>query len=239
MIKYHGTRLLQYGSLNLCISRLECTADHFICVPVTIAAVVDTLFMYNVHYKHVHMCFYFQEVVCALHGLVVLYEKQFQIAALRSSESERMGASNLSTSLTPTGWIHVSIEPPEVETSFEASSSGATSSIVTGRSITSKISRSLANGIARSESPPTLSDSSVGSGGSEERFLDSSLPKRTSMTQSFGPSPSSSMAAKSVYNHVWKGLVFLASDPCSKVHQPAQFVVHSLHDKVCLCTRIH
>ena len=174
--------------------------------------------------------------MCALHGLVVLYEKQFQIAALRSSESERMGASNLSTSLTPTGWIHVSINPPEVETSFEASNSGATSSIVMGRSITSnKMSRSLANGMARSESPPTLSDSSVGSGGSEERFLDSSLPKRSSSTQSFGPpqlTPSSSLAAKNVYNHVWKGLVFLASDPCSKVNQPAQFVVHSLHDKV-------
>ncbi len=175
--------------------------------------------------------------MCALHGLVVLYEKQFQIAALRSSESERMGASNLSTSLTPTGWIHVSIDPPEVETSFEASNSGATSSIVMGRSITSSkmSSRLLANGMARSESPPTLSDSSVGSGGSEERFLDSSLPKRSSMTQSFGPpqlTPSSSIAAKNVYNHVWKGLVFLASDPCSKVNQPAQFVVHSLHDKV-------
>ena len=184
-----------------------------------------------------------QEVVCALHGLVCLYEKQFQIAALRSSESERMGASNLSTSLTPTGWIHVSIDPPEVETSFEASNSGATSSIVMGRSITSNKTplRLLTNGMARSESPPSLSDSSIGSGGSEERFLDSSLPRRSSMTQSFGPSqltPSSSVAAKNVYNNVWKGLVFLASDPYTKVNQPAQFVVHSLHDKVsCLhCT---
>jgi hypothetical protein len=55
------------------------------------------------------------------------------------------------------------------------------------------------------------------------------------MTQSFGPpqlTPSSSVAAKNVYNHVWKGLVFLASDPYTKVNQPAQFVVHSLHDKV-------
>ena len=173
--------------------------------------------------------------MCALHGLVVLYEKQFQMAALRSSESERMGVSNLSTSLTPTGWIHVSIDPPEVETSFEASNSGATSSIVMGRSITSNKMSLRTNGMARSESPPTLSDSSVGSGGSEERFLDSSLPKRSPSTQSFGPpqlTPSSSIAAKNVYNHVWKGLVFLASDPYTKVNQPAQFVVHSLHDKV-------
>lgn len=172
--------------------------------------------------------------MCALHGLVVLYEKQFQIAALRSSESERMGASNLSTSLTPTGWIHVSIEPPEVETTFEGSNAGATSSVLPGRSISSKFSRSLVNGLARSESPPTSFDSSVGSGSSEDRFLDS-LPRRTASTQSFGPppvTPSSGPTAKSVYNHVWKGLVFLASDPCTKVAQLAQFIVHSLHDKV-------
>lgn len=176
-----------------------------------------------------------QEVVCALHGLVVLYEKQFQIAALRSSESERMGASNLSTSVTPTGWIHVSIEPPEAETTFETSNPGTSpSSTVQGQSASSKFSRSLANGMARSESPPTSFDSSVGSTGSEDRFLDS-LPKKTPMTQSFGPTQMSvtgSAAAKSVYNHIWKGLVFLASDPCSKVAQLAQFIVHSLHDKV-------
>lgn len=170
--------------------------------------------------------------MCALHGLVVIYEKQFQIAALRSTESERMGGSNLSTSLTPTGWIHISIEPPEVETSFEASNSGPTTSISQGRTITNKRSRTLANGMARSESPPTSFDSSVGSGSSEERFMES-LPKKTSATQSFGPPQvTGSTTAKSVYNHVWKGLVFLASDPCSKVAQLAQFVVHSLHDKV-------
>lgn len=185
--------------------------------------------------------------MCALHGLVVLYEKQFQMAALRSTESERMGASNLSTSLTPTGWINVSIDPPEVETSFEATSSGASTSVGLGRNIANRMSsRSLANGCSHSESPPppVLSDSSVGSGESEERYIDSSLPKRTSVSQSFGPSgltPSSSLTAKTVYNHVWKGLVFLASDPASKVHQPAQFVVHSLHDKVCvrLYLRLH
>ena len=143
-----------------------------------------------------------------------------------------MGASNLSTSVTPTGWIHVSIEPPEVETSFEGSHSTTTSLALPAK--TNKFSRSLANGMARSESPPTSFDSSVGSGSSEERFLDS-LPKKTASTQSFGPpqmTPTGSNAAKSVYNHIWKGLVFLASDPCSKVAQLAQFVVHSLHDKV-------
>lgn len=172
--------------------------------------------------------------MCALSGLVVLYEKQFQIAALRSSESEKMGASNLSTSVTPTGWINVSIEPPLVETSLEASNSGATLSVLPGRSMSNKFTRSLVNGMAHSESPPASFDSSVGSGSSEYRFLDSP-PRKTATTQSFGPpqvTSSSSNAAKSVYNHIWKGLVFLASDPCSKVAQLAQFVVHSLHDKV-------
>lgn len=172
--------------------------------------------------------------MCALNGLVVLYEKQFQMAALRSSESERMGASNLSTSLTPTGWIHISIDPPLVETSLEGSNSGSTLSVLSGRSISNKFSRSLVNGMARSESPPASFDSSVGSGSSDFQFTDSP-PRKTATTQSFGPpqiTASSSNAAKSVYNHIWKGLVFLASDPCSKVAQLAQFVVHSLHDKV-------
>lgn len=172
--------------------------------------------------------------MCALNGLVVLYEKQFQMAALRSSESEKMFASNLSTSLTPTGWIHISIEPPLVETSFEGSNSGATSSVLSGRGISNKFSRSLMNGMARSESPPTSFDSSVGSESSVFPFPESP-PRKTANTQSFGPpqvTSSSSNTAKSVYNHIWKGLVFLASDPCSKVAQKAQFVVHSLHDKV-------
>ena len=151
-----------------------------------------------------------------------------------------MGASNLSTSVTPTGWIHVSIEPPEVETSFESSATGSVPSSVAlpGRNSSTKFQRSVVNGMARSESPPTSFDSSVGSGGSEERFLDS-LPKRTASTQSFGPpqmTASGSTTAKSVYNNIWKGLVFLASDPCPKVAQLAQFVVHSLHDKVGLST---
>ena len=175
--------------------------------------------------------------MCALNGLVVLYEKQFQMAALRSSESEKMTTSNLSTAVTPTGWIHVSIDPPLpslAETSLEGSSllgSSNSSSVPQGRNISNQLTRSLVNGLARSESPPA---SSVGSEISYFSFSDSP-PRKTSSTQSFGPSPvasGSSNTAKGVYNHIWKGLVFLASDPCSKVAQLAQFVVHSLHDKV-------
>lgn len=120
----------------------------------------------------------------ALHGLVLLYEKQFQIAALRNTEAERTGVGNLSTSVTPTGWIHVSIEPSEIETSFESENS----------------------------LPPRSATSFVSSG-----------------------SPSSSLnsaSGKNFYTHVWKGMIFLASDPHPSVAQMAQHVIHSVHDKV-------
>ena len=156
--------------------------------------------------------------MCALHAMVVLYEKQFQLAALRSTEPERMGVTNLSTSVTPTGWIHVSIDPPEVETSLQ-------------------------NGnMASSDSPPSTffaSSVSSGSAGSEERFLDS-LPRRGSSSQMFVPSSATSSLSgagagpgiKSVYTQVWKGLIFLASDPCMQIAEMAQQIVHGVHDRV-------
>ena len=43
--------------------------------------------------------------------MVQQYEREFQIAALKSSENDRMVSSNLSTSMTPGGWINVVIDP--------------------------------------------------------------------------------------------------------------------------------
>ena len=161
------------------------------------------------------------------------------MAALRSTESERL--TNLSTSLTPTGWINVSIDPPEVETSFEAEQPktvaatppNASPLIGQSRSITTKTSTTMPNGsLARSDSPPrptTSSFSSSSSAGSGE--LDSSLPRKGSGAQLFGP-PRGSVTGKTVHTQIWKGLVFLASDPCSKVAENAQYIVHSVHDKV-------
>ena len=182
--------------------------------------------------------------MAALHGLILLYEKQFQIAALQTTESERM-SSNLSTSVTPTGWINVSIEPPEDETSFEgkrpsSSSSSLTSSraFETSGSITTRPSHpknSLTNGSLNHHDPhtPVMSStaatygsvSSYASAVSENRFLDSLPPKKSSSLSSGG-------SKKTVFSHIWKGVVLLASDPSQEVADVAQYVVRSVHDKV-------
>lgn len=74
------------------------------------------------------------------------------------------------------------------------------------------------------------SESSPSSLGSEE----DSLPRKGPNTQTFGPvcAVIPSVGAKNVYSHIWKGVVFLASDPYPEVADAAQQVVHSLHDKV-------
>ncbi len=182
-----------------------------------------------------------------MHGLILLYEKQFQIAALKITEGGPGGdgnspSSSLSTNLTPCGWINVSIDPPEFETSFETSSSTVTSKAKAGASTSSP---SLLNGAVHHPEPqlhpPTASyDSSSGSSaGSDDRFLES-LPKKVPGSQSFGPpggsqsslAGTSTSASRNVWNQVWKGMVFLATDPYPEVASIAQEVIHSVHDKV-------
>ena len=166
-----------------------------------------------------HFCL--QELVSALHGLILLYEKQFQIAALRNTaEVEHTGVSNVSTSLTPTGWIHVSIEPTELESSVESDSKSQLRNMNASRNS------------VKSQSPPFISPSSSAS--SEEHFMDS-MPRKSSSSSfipSSSPSSLTSISGKSFYTQVWKGMIFLASDPSPSVAQMAQHVVHSLHDKV-------
>ena len=53
---------------------------------------------------------HFQELITALHGIILQYERQFQLAALRYTETEYLGG--LTTSVTSTGWIHVQIDAP-------------------------------------------------------------------------------------------------------------------------------
>lgn len=165
-----------------------------------------------------------QELVSALHGLILLYEKQFQIAALRNTEAEQAGGSNVSTSLTPTGWIHVSIEPKELETSVESENKPHQQQF---RNLNSHPS------ITKSHSPPsTLSESS---GSSEDHFVDS-LPQNSpnfNFVPSSSPSSLVSNSGRNFYTHVWKSMIFLASDPNPSVANMAQHVVHSVHDKVC------
>ncbi len=164
----------------------------------------------------------------ALHGLVLLYEKQFQIAALRNTDTERAGVGHLSTSLTATGWIHVSIEPADLETSFENDSKSSS------QHLRSTSSHSNRNSLSKSQSPPI---SYSGSPGSNEDHLTDSLQKKKSpatFVQSSSPSSLSSIAGKNFYTQVWKGMIFLASDPNPSVARMAQHVVHSIHDKVSL-----
>lgn len=164
----------------------------------------------------------------ALHGLILLYEKQFQIAALRNTEVDHAGVSNVSTSLTPTGWIHVSIEPTELDASLDNESTSQT------RTVNSRASRNS----TKSQSPPFISPSSSAS--SEEHFMDS-LPKKSpgsSFAPSSSPSSLNSISGKNFYTHVWKSMIFLASDPNPSVAQMAQHVVHSVHDKV-RCSVLH
>ena len=165
-----------------------------------------------------------QELVSALHGLVLLYEKQFQIAALRNTDAEQTGSSHVSTSLTATGWIHVSIEPVELETSLDNEGKNST------HSPQNSMSRS---NLTKSQSPPVTFSSSPGSG--DDRLVDS-FPKKkggpAAFMQSSSPSSISSASGKNFYTQVWKGMIFLASDPNPSVARMAQHVVHGVHDKV-------
>lgn len=159
----------------------------------------------------------------ALHGLILLYEKDFQIAALRNTDSERMGVGNVSTSITATGWIHVSIEPSELGASFEKDSKPSHHHL--------KNPHPARSASTKSQSPPADFDGSSGS--NDDRFLDS-LPRKNPVP-GFSPSPLSSISSvsgKSFYTNVWKGMIFLASDPNPSVAEMAQHVVHSVHDKV-------
>lgn len=139
----------------------------------------------------------------SLHSLIQLYEKNFQVAALRSGEGDRV-----TTSLTPTGWIHVSLDPPEVETSFEADHPH----LVSG----AKRATPLSNG-SLVESSPTSSFNGE----------DGSLSRK-----GYGSPRTASLSSKMVHSQIWKALVLLASDPCPRVAELAQFIVHSVHDKV-------
>lgn len=136
-------------------------------------------------------------MVAALHGIILHHDYQFQMAALRTSDSD---LPHLSTSITPTGWInihHVDQDSPNDQ---------ASSTKINGYSSsgTSKVVPTNKNQLSTSYS------SSSGEG-----FLDS-LPKKGSGTQSYMPSnrilhtTSTSMSAlpsgipHATYSNIWK-----------------------------------
>lgn len=165
------------------------------------------------------------------------------------SEGKRVSTSNLSTSITPTGWIHVTIDPKENETSFEGSVPASSPTLPPSQPpslsyhLPSKSHGSLSNGLEganpslppsdhepSSNDPTAPSNSIVTSAGScsggDSQFLDS-LPVGGSP-----PSQSLGLGTRNWYLQVWRGIVFLASDPFPEVADLAQQVVHSVHDKV-------
>ena len=189
-----------------------------------------------------------QELVTALHGLTLLYEKQFHIAALHFSEGKRISASNLTTSVTPTGWIHVTIDPPENEPSNEGGTNIPTpnappapiSGSLTGNSVANSFegpsSHTHNEELAQSSGafhgdPANLSRGSLvnGEGEGRRQFLED-LPKGKGAAG--GGAGPGGVAARNWYQQILRGMVYLASDPFPEVADLAQNVVHSLHDKV-------
>ena len=189
-----------------------------------------------------------QELVSALHGLTLLYEKPFHIAALHFSEGKRVATTNLTTSVTPTGWIHVTIDPLDSDGKNEGGTTASTNIPTPHSPLSTSLSgnspHSISNGINSLPShahngelqnssvggppgdlPPT-SRGSISNGEAGEKQFFEDLPK-----SKLAPG-SANLGARNWYQQIWRGMVYLASDPFPKVADAAQHVVHGLHDKV-------
>ena len=146
-----------------------------------------------------------QEVVAALYGVILQHEYQFQMAALRTSDSN---LPNLSTSITPTGWInihHVDNPGPHDPASGKINGySGSTSTPANKNTVVSNRAGAFA----------ALTTSNSSSSG--ESILDS-LPRKGNSTQTFVPQSGrslhysgSSMSAlpssipRATYSNIWK-----------------------------------
>lgn len=145
-----------------------------------------------------------QEVVAALHGVILQHEYQFQMAALCTSDSD---LPNLSTSITPTGWINIHhVENPGSHDPANSKINGYSAS-------TPGVNKNI-NVSSRTSGLPTLTTSNSSSSG--ESILDS-LPRKGNATQTFVPhsgrmlhSSGSSMSGlpssipRSTYSNIWK-----------------------------------
>ena len=165
-----------------------------------------------------------QELITALHGLILQYEREFQIAALRSSDSDSsLVPSNLSTSLTPGGWINVFIDPSSSSSSTDAE----------------KRSDHLS---PMKRSPVALSNGSVNSESYSSGEEEESPPRPGPRTQSFAPPPSiiryhDNSSSSGLYAQIWRGVQSICSDPCPKVALKAGSIIQCVHDKVWLKIR--
>ena len=144
-----------------------------------------------------------QEVAAALHGVVLQHEYQFQVAALRTSDTD---LPNLSTSITPTGWINIH----HVENSDPANGK------INGYSATAHSPSNKNISVSNKTSGQAGFTTSFNSSSSGESVLDS-LPRKGNSTQTFVPSSGraihscgSSMSAfpssipRATYSNIWK-----------------------------------
>ncbi len=126
-----------------------------------------------------------------------------------------MVASNLSTSLTPGGWINVFIDVPQDDESASSRPiGGGTDNVLlsTGEGFISTFYGSSG------ESDATPPKGSVLGGNSPiTRYHDT-------------------LSARSVYSQIWRAIQILSADPCPVVAQRAQNIIHVVLDKVVVLT---
>ena len=215
-----GSPIVRQVSKPLSLPQERCKTMHVLCIQ------CNTFFCFLFHQFSLHFL-YSQELVTAICGFVFHYEKQFQLAALRCSESDRVNSSNLSTSLTPGGWIHVSIDAsPNTSSSASTSDGASTDSDQQQQTNRHVAAPPVVNG-EREEDANSL-DSCGSSGGDEKGY-----EARSRLSGNLGQSRlHESVVARNVYQQVWRVLLFLASDPSPEVAVRAGSLIQSVHDKV-------
>jgi regulator-associated protein of mTOR len=156
------------------------------------------------------------ELVTALHGLVIQYDREFQIAALKCSDGDALVQANLCTSLAPGGWINVFIDD-------EAASLGSTPAS-DNRPAANKRSPLASGGTSNS----VVSNGDSATSGSYSSEEESGNDDHTHPVRRFHDISSN----RSVYAQIWRALQMICSDPCPSIAIKAGSIIKSVHDKV-------
>ena len=174
-----------------------------------------------------------QEVVAALHSVILQHEYQFQMAALRTSDTD---LPNLSTSITPTGWINIHrVESPGPHDPASGKINGYNASANSPSSKNISVSN-------RTSGLGGLTTSYSSSSG--ESVLDS-LPRKGNSTQTFVPPPGrvphssgSSMSAlpssipRSTYSNIWKVIITSSLHHTLLYHN---YIINCYYFVMCYC----
>lgn len=155
---------------------------------------------YHGYYSHGTL----QEVVAALHGIVLHHEYQFQVAALRTSDTD---LPNLSTSITPTGWINIHHvdNPASRDTAnskingYSAANAPASKNISVSNKASGLAGFNISNSSSSGES---VLDSFPRKGNSTQTFVPQSGRPVHSSSSSIGNLPSG--VPHATYNNIWK-----------------------------------